>query len=74
MGKGCYKILYMVKMWMKSSYVPTGPGTAKFYRVMFQDDRPLWVGLTTDPTDERDFKNGKFIQLTASGSVAIEPR
>lgn len=37
-----------------------------------QDDRPLWVGLTTDPTDERDFKNGKFIQLTASGSVAIE--
>jgi hypothetical protein len=64
----------MVKMWMKSSYVPTGPGTAKFYRVMFQDDRPLWVGLTTDPTDERDFKNGKFNQLTASGSVAIEPR
>lgn len=37
-----------------------------------QDDQPLWVGLTTDPTDERDFPNGKFIQLTAGSSVAID--
>ena len=43
-----------------------------FVVALVQDDQPLWVGLTTDPTDERDFPNGKFIQLTAGSSVAID--
>eukprot|EP00438_Fugacium_kawagutii_P003050 Skav229453 [mRNA] locus=scaffold397:288233:292237:+ [translate_table: standard] len=48
--------------------------TDKWYEVSCDrsDDLPLWVGLTTDPTDDRDFKSGKFIHLTGSGSVAIE--
>ena len=46
--------------------------TSLFVVALPQDDQPLWVGLTTDPTDERDFPNGKFIQLTAGSSVAID--
>lgn len=37
-----------------------------------QDDRPVWVGLTTDPTDERDFPGGRFIHLTGRGAIDIE--
>lgn len=37
-----------------------------------QDDRSVWVGLTTDPTDEKDFENGRFVLLTAHGSILID--
>eukprot|EP00913_Durusdinium_trenchii_P021020 g19753.t1 len=37
-----------------------------------QDDRSVWVGLTTDPTDEKDFENGSEMTYTTEDYLRLE--
>eukprot|EP00439_Symbiodinium_sp_Y106_P000855 s231_g1.t1 len=54
-----------------ASFAVAGPVASVSFKPG-QDDRPVWVGLTTDPTDERDYQDGKYIHLTPKGSIAID--
>ena len=52
------------------AFAVAGPVSGLSFKAS-QDDRPLWVGLTTDLTDERDFAGGRFIHFTGQGGIDI---